>query len=529
MSRYQPMIQRMQPVLTALAQRAADQRTMEQFGLSGLTLMETAGRAVAAHISETNGPIAGRQVDVLVGRGNNGGDGFVIARVLHAQGANVRVWASASAASMMPDAAHQRRLLEDIAVAVPADSLSIKPLDGVFASRSDLYVDALLGTGLNKPLRAALDKVVSFLNAQSAPVVAVDIPTGLHADTGAVLGRAVHADSTVTMGALKPGLLMGQGPACAGRVITADIGIPPHILSAVQGRYSALWYSTDAGVRALLPRRPADAHKYSVGPVLVIGGAPGFTGAAVMASQAAARVGAGYVTCATHASVQPILAEKLTATVTVALAEAAPGDLDVSQAMTALAFPLRKAKAILAGPGLGSGRGTQAFVRTLLKGKALPAVVDADGLNSWVGFEDEIAAHSDGKWIITPHAGELARLTGEIDLTDRLGVARTWAKRWNAVLIVKGMPSVVGTPSGEAFICGAGNAALATAGSGDILAGMCAGLLAQGLSPTGSAVAALHLGGRCAEHYCQRHAARSMVATDMLDALPHVLKDLGDT
>ncbi len=520
------VLQGMKPVLTAQAQREADRLTIEQFGLPGLTLMETAGRAAAMHISEALDPIKDKRVDIVAGKGNNGGDGYVAARALHALGARVRVWEAGGMNEISEDAAYHRRLLATIAARALADSLALLPLESVVQSHSDVYVDALLGTGLSRPLRPRLERVVRFLNSQPAPVVSIDIPTGLHADTGMILGEAVEAGLTIAMGTLKPGHLLDYGPTCAGRTIPVDIGIPKHIVQGVQQDFGSTWQTTDAGVQALLPHRSHDVHKYSVGMVLVVGGSPGLTGAAVMASQAAARAGAGYVTCATHASVQPVLATKLTAIATVALPESAPGDLDVAAARAFLREPLRKAKALLVGPGLGRGHGTKAFARALLKDSVLPAVLDADGLNSWVGLEHEIAQHSQGRWILTPHAGEFGRLTGGADTSDRTNAARIWAKRWDSVVVAKGMPSVVGTPSGEVYICGAGNSSLATAGTGDVLAGLCAGLLAQGLSPAESAVAALHLGGLCADHYARLHAPQSMAATDMLTAVPHVLREL---
>jgi len=513
----------MEPVLTAQAQREADRLTIDDFGVSGLTLMETAGRAVAAQIEKILHPIAGKRVDILAGKGNNGGDGYVIARVLHALGARVRVWTTGSAEDMSPDAVHHRRLVETL----PDHALSLQPLADIVSLRTDLCVDALLGTGLSRPLRPELMRVVGLLNAQPAPVVAVDIPTGLHADTGAVLGAAVRADCTVTMGSLKPGLLLNHGPEYAGRTISVDIGIPPHILHRAQGDYGAIWRTTNAGVRALLPARPrSNIHKYSAGMALVVGGSPGLTGAAIMASRAAARVGAGYVTCATQASVQPTLATRFTATTTLALPEDTTGNLAVTPALNVLAPFLRRARALLVGPGLGDGAGTRMAVRALLQSTSLPAVVDADGLNSWVGFTNNIARYAQGRWIFTPHGGELDRLTGGADCSDVISAARHWAKSWNVVLIAKGIPSIVATPEGQIFICGSGNSALATAGTGDVLAGMCAGLLAQGLSPVHAAVAGLHLGGMCADYYCETQAARSMVATDLLSVLPRVIKML---
>ncbi len=515
-------LQGMQPVLSAAAQREADRLTIGEFGLPGTLLMETAGRAVASHIVAKLSPIAGRHVAVVAGKGNNGGDGYVVARVLHAQGAHVSVWEPKGAEGLRGDAAFHRQLLPKIA----DDRLHIKPLDGVRTSQADVYVDALLGSGLSRPLRSNLARVVRFLNAQPAPVVAVDIPTGLHADSGLVLGYAIRADATVTMGSPSPGLFLGEGPKYTGDVVVADIGIPSRTVARVQRAFGPVWRTSDAAIGALLPRRAHDAHKYDAGMALVVAGSSGLTGAAVMASRAAARVGAGYVMCATHISGQPVIATKLTSVASMGLPGRAPGELAAPQALEALRGMLRRARAVLVGPGLGRSEGTQEFVRMLLQEMSLPAVVDADGLGSWVGREQEIRRHSAGRWILTPHAGEFSRLTGSADQSDRIQAARHWAGRWDVVLVAKGMPSLVATPSGHVYICSSGSRALATAGTGDILAGLCAGLLAQGLAPEEAAVTAVHLGGRCAEHYTRMNDPESMVATDMLTVLPGVLREL---
>ena len=517
----------MDAVLTAAAQRDADRITIEEFGLLGATLMETAGRGAARELCEANPAIAGKRVSVVAGPGNNGGDGYVIARVLHSLGARVSVYAAGHSRKMPPDAGHHRILLENVAVSASGQPLVIEPLENVLSSQADVYVDALLGSGITRPLSPALNKVVAHINRQSAFVLAVDLPTGLHADSGVVLGRAIRADLTVTMGAYKPGHFLGEGPAHCGRVIPIDIGIPPHVDQAVQEQHGGLWRSTDAAISTILPRRPGHAHKYSVGLALVVAGSPEFPGAAVLSSRAAARVGAGYVVCATHQSAQRAVAEKFTAIVTHALPESDPGEIDPAAASHALSGPIGKAKALVIGPGLGRAPGTQAFVRAVLVDSKLAAVVDADGLYGWAEQADSIAEHAQGRWILTPHDGEMARLTGSGDFSDRIRAAREWSKRWNVVLAMKGAPSLVGSPDGTVVICGSGSSALASAGTGDVLAGLCGGLLAQGCTPLEAAVAGLHLGGRCAEYYCKTRSARSMTAPDMLGTLPPVLKDLG--
>jgi len=283
---------------------------------------------------------------------------------------------------------------------------------------------------------------------------------------------------------------------------------------------------TDAAVRRWLPARPHDAHKYSVGLALVAAGAPGFTGAPVMAAQAAARAGSGFVVCACPEPIRPTLAAKLTEVTTVGLPVDEAGAILPDEARAAMAERLSKARALLVGPGLGRAPGTQAFVRALLRRTDLPVVLDADGLVALAGHTDLFAERARGRWILTPHAGEFKRLAGDdVDLTDRVRTAQRYAEKWDVVLLLKGMPSVVAAPDGTTYVNATGNPALATAGAGDVLAGLTVGMLAQGLAPAEAAAAALHLGGAAADRYADRLDPRSMVATDLLDQLPHVLHE----
>lgn len=515
------------PLLTADAMRAADRYTIETFGLPGFTLMETAGRGAAALIEERFGPLRGRRVVICCGKGNNGGDGLVVARVLSERGARVDVLTPAAAEDLSADAAHNLRLLQRLADHAPRGSLHLHLRHtpdalGAFEG-ADLYVDALLGTGLTSALRPPLIDYVRWLNERPAPVVALDLPTGLHSDTGVVLGEAVRATLTVTMGALKAGLFLGEGPLRAGHVAVVDIGLPGFVLERLRREPGCGLRATDEAIRAWLPERPPDAHKYSVGLALVVGGSPDFTGAPVMASEAAARAGSGYVLCACPASARAAIAAHLTEVATVPLPDDADGLRTEGHAV--LARWLERARALLVGPGLGRRPGTGAFVRDLLRATDVPVVLDADGLQALAGHTDLLSRHAAGRWILTPHAGEFRRLAGDdVDLTDRLRTARTFAERWNVVLLLKGMPSVVACPDGTAYVAPA-HPALATAGTGDVLAGLCAGLLAQGMPPERAAVAALHLGAAAAEHYAARHDPRSLVATDLIRALPVVLHE----
>jgi NAD(P)H-hydrate epimerase len=517
---------------------AADRYTMETFGIPGFTLMESAGRAAAARIrrlleedarmGQTHGPVV-----VLCGKGNNGGDGLVVARTLVAAGVSVEGVLLHEPDALSGDPAQNWALLNRLQETRP-EQLTLTTFEDLerFADRMArrrpaLYVDALLGTGLTSDVRQPMRRVVDWLNAEETPVVSIDVPTGLHSDTGAVLGSAVEASYTVTMAAPKAGLLLGEGPRVAGTVDTAEIGIPDFALRR-QAAAEGAWRTTDRMARRHLPTRSHAAYKYSAGMAVVVGGAPGFSGAPALSAQAAARVGAGYVACTVPAAVQAALAGTMTAIPVHALPDDTQG-LVPDDALSRLRDHAAKADALLVGPGLGRGDGTQRFVRKLLRTTDQPLVIDADGLNALAGHMDRMADQSDGQWILTPHAGEFSRLAGaDVSLDDRLAVARTYAQRWNSVLLLKGMPSVIGTPDGQVYIGGTGNPALATAGTGDVLAGLCAGLLAQGLAPAAAAATALHVGGTAADRYADRSDPRSMQAPDMIDAVPAVLRALTD-
>ena len=510
-------------VLSRSDQRTMDQLAMEDFGLPAFTLMENAGRAAATAINRYYGPVVGQQIGIICGKGNNGGDGLVLARVLVALGAQVEIRLTALPVS--PESSRNLTLLRKMQSLQSGKRLRIAEWNRSSEQLppADLYVDALLGTGLKSELRGSVAQIVKQLNGATTPVVAIDIPTGLDANLGLALGNAVRASLTVTMGALKPGLLLNDGPKYAGMIEVADIGIPQELAfnESVKERY---WLTTKRGISNLLPQRPARAHKYSAGMVLIVGGMAGLTGAPVMSALAAARIGAGYVACATPASAQPAMTSKLTEIPAIGLPEHPDGGIDGETAHSVLKPWLSKAKCLLIGPGLGRHPRTQAFARQLLASTDLPVVVDADGLRALAA--EDIESQSQGRWILTPHMGEFKPMVNaDVDSENPLALASQWARSWDSTLILKGLPSVVGAPGCDTLICGTGSNALATAGTGDILAGLCAGLLAQGCPPFHAAACAVHIGGAAADAYTGRHPAVTMMATDMLDEIPAVLQE----
>lgn len=513
----------MLPALTATAMREADRFTIEALGIPGFTLMESAGRAVLPAILKqfniTLSELAGWQVLCLCGKGNNGGDGLVVARVLASAGAQVNIWLIAPAEELSPESKTNLAILEKLVEQDASLRLSIHVMQASEALPPDgsynLIVDALLGTGVSRPLRASYVAVVNWINAQSAPVIALDIPTGLHTDSGIVLGAAVRADLTVTMGALKTGLLCNEGPAHAGQVEVAEIGIPRIALDRAADLHACPYVTTRKAVASWLPKRSRNTHKYAEGMAVVVAGDAGMAGAATLAATVAARSGAGAVLCAAPKALQPVLATKLTEVMTLGLPTTQDG-IDGKGALSLLADHEKKATALLVGCGMGKKSLTQNFIRNLVHKTTLPTIIDADGLNAFVGYTDTFKDLRQPV-VLTPHWGEFRKLTGVEDAkADRLKLAHQYATAWNCVLVLKGAPTVVGTPEGALFISPIVNPALATAGSGDVLAGLCVGLLAQGLTPVQSALAALYLGGEAANHYTQHNHPATMLASDLI-------------
>ena len=517
------------PLLTSDGMRAADRATMDEWGVPGRVLMETAGRAVVDEVAARR-TVEGARVAVFAGRGNNGGDGLVIARVLAARGAHVAVYTSALADDgeharddATPDMAANLALLlrHRDALGEPRShgSLTVSPLDDEPAAPPDIVVDALLGVGasgpLREPVRGACGRV-NELGRGGAFVVAVDVPSGLDATTGGAAEGAVRADLTVAVAAVKVGLAVGDGPEHAGRVVAVEIGIP----AAEVERAATAWRATERWVAARLPRRAADAHKYSAGTAVCVVGSGRFTGAAVLATAAAYRAGAGAVVACVPRSARAVL-DAHNAEV---MADAQPETTDETLAWSALDAVLARAQsgdAVLLGCGLGRHDETLRLVRALVEGVEAPLVLDADGLAAYAGGADRLAERA-APLVLTPHLGELRRLLGDDDFTpaDRVGTVRDLARRWDAVLVLKGMPSVVGAPDGRVVVGPPGRPALATAGTGDVLAGTVAGLLAQGLDPVDAAVCALWLGAAAADVWAREHGPDGLVASDLVDRLP---------
>ena len=502
------------PVVSADAMRAADTAAIEDWGVPGRLLMETAGREAARAIAERF-PVDGARVTVLVGTGNNGGDGLVVARVLAGLGAHVR--AVVLPEDGTPDRNANLALLDRLATADDrVEVVHFEGLGDVADAPADLVVDALLGIGVRGDLREPAAALCAWMDRQPAPVVALDVPSGLDATTGRAADGTPRAALTVAFGAVKSGLLLGDGPRFAGEVVTVEIGIPE---SEVRGRASA-WRVPAALAGRMLPTRAADAHKYSAGRVLAVVGSRRFTGAAVLATGAAYRAGAGAVVAVVPASARDAVDRAHAEVMTVAAPETDAGGL-ADAAWDAIREHAASADAVVVGCGLGRDAATLALVRQVVAEVLAPVVLDADGLAAFAGDADALAER-DGPLILTPHLGELRRLLGDdaFEPADRLSTAQACAAQWDATLVLKGMPSVVGVPAGRPLLGPPGVPALATAGTGDTLAGAIAGLLAQGLAPADAAVCGLWLGATAARLWATDHGAAGLVASDLVDRLP---------
>lgn len=513
-----------EPVLSTEGMRAADRRAIEEHGIPSRELMDNAGRAAYEFIEARFGEMKGRRVLVLAGKGNNGGDGLVVARILSERGADVTVVTLATEENATEDTAANLKALCEV------EGVEILPFTQIEDVRAldapEMIVDALLGVGVIGELREPVDLLATWMNQQDAPVIAMDVPTGLNSDTGAASENTVRAGATVAMGALKTGLLLNEGPALSGAVDVAEIGIPDAVLREEATAFRA----TDAWARAALPRRVHDAHKYNSGRVLAVVGSRMFTGAAVLATSACYRMGAGAVVCCTPESAQQAVDAHVSEVMVAAQKETDDGTLAI-MAYDDIVSRLERSDAVLVGCGLGRLPETARLVQALLRRIEGPAVIDADGLNALAGRTEKLAELSRGRFVLTPHKGEFNRLLGDIpgdydvNEADPIELVRTYAAAWNVVLVLKGMPSVVGAPDGRVFIGPPGNPALATAGTGDVLAGSIAGLLAQGLEPEDAAVCALHVGTAAAERYAATHGVSSMMASDLLSTIPLVLHE----
>jgi ADP-dependent NAD(P)H-hydrate dehydratase / NAD(P)H-hydrate epimerase len=471
-------------VLTAAEMREVDRLTTERHGVPSLTLMENAGKSVAGFIRQNFRKLGRRKIVVLCGKGNNGGDGFVVARHLLEMGAKPVVCLFANPGEVQGDAAVNLKRWQEASrdLRVICDANEWQAAKAAVAS-ADIIVDAILGTGARGPVEGLLRQVIEDMDRHGAAqtIVAVDIPSGLSADTGEILGAAVAANFTITFTAPKVGFFLGTAYELVGQLLVRDIGSPVELIEEV-GKGHLRWLEPRELTQFAIPRDPA-GHKGDYGHALIVAGSVGKSGAAVLASWAALRVGAGLVTVATPEPVLPIVASHIPEVMTEPLSATETGSISLRSLEYERFDKLMKGKRALAiGPGLSTHNETQQFVRTIVgKRPPIPIILDADGLNAFDGRASELK-DSKGMIVLTPHPGEMARLLGTTtsDIqSQRLKIAQKAAADWDAFVILKGHQTIVAAPNGQAWINSTGNPGMGSGGTGDVLTGMLAGLTAQ--------------------------------------------------
>ncbi len=520
----------MTPILTPSSARNYDRYAAKTLKIPSLLLMENAGRGVADSIEKHFGTLTGKTAQIYCGKGNNGGDGFVTARHLLIRGATVAVVLTCPPTQLKGDPLINFTILQSMhKKSADKQSLQILRFSTVkklsLLPTADFVIDALYGTGFSGALSGKLGELVKWLNSLKNKRISIDIPSGVDVMNGSVAGVAVIANLTVTMAFKKVGLLVADGQNHAGLIEVVDIGVPAN-LPPIQKCKTFQIHQND--VSATLPVRAINAHKHSVGKIFVLAGSRGFTGAAAMTSESAMRAGAGAVILGTPKSVYPILAKKLTEVMVEAFEDTEEGCLNLNS-LQSIQKQIQWADVVVIGPGLSRNSATQELIWQLIKEIDKPLIIDANGLNA-IAEKPEILKKAKSKNIIlTPHVGELSRITKqsseEIE-KNRIEIARKFAMEHKLTLVLKGAPTVTANSSGEAYINSTGNAGMATAGAGDVLTGIIAGLLGQSMSPFNAAWTGVYIHGKAGDIAKAQFGEKSLLALDIQQNISIAIKDI---
>ncbi|MEW6109339.1 MAG: NAD(P)H-hydrate dehydratase [Nitrospirota bacterium] len=516
-------------VVTAAEMRNIDEGTIMEFGIPGPVLMERAGLAVARKVMDL---FDRKKVIVLSGGGNNGGDGIVAARDLHNRGWDVKILLMLKEDKLSPDCLAQYRIAKQIGVPVEfRTSMDEKDI------HSAIVIDALLGTGINKTVTSPMSDIISFLNKSDVRVISVDIPSGISSDSAQVMGEAVRADYTVTFGLPKIGHIMHPGAEFTGELYIEDIGFPEGLLKSEMLKTQII-EKTDASL--LLPERSRYSYKGDYGHILVVAGSRGKTGAALMTARSCLRSGAGMVTIGVPESLTDVFHSRVTEEMILPLKDAGDGTLSDKAYDDIMDFLDSKADVLAAGPGISSNIKIARLVKSILTTATVPMVLDADAINSISG-EREILKDVKAPVILTPHAGEMARLLTykseagsrkseekskkleelrtKIE-KDRINTARSFSVETGAYLVLKGAPTVISEPDGGVFIITTGNPGMATAGTGDVLTGVIAAFLGQGLNPLDASVLGAYMHGLAGDIASSEKGMHSLIASDIIEKIP---------
>jgi ADP-dependent NAD(P)H-hydrate dehydratase / NAD(P)H-hydrate epimerase len=516
-------------LVTSVQMRNIDKKTIEDVGIPGLELMEKAGKGVAEVTKEMLECTKNKKVAIFCGRGNNGGDGFVVGRYLKSWGAKVKFFLTAKKDEVKGDA--KTNLKKASALKLPIkEVLSEKDIPP--SLDADLIVDALFGTGFDGEITGYMKELVERINSSGIPVLSVDIPSGLHTDTGEYTGACIKANRTVTMALPKIGHFFFPGKEMSGKVSVVNIGVPPKVVEEENINLNLLM---EEEVHRMVPIRPPDAYKGTCGRVVLIAGSTGLTGAAYLSSISSLRAGVGMAILGIPETLNPILAVKLTEVMTKPLPDVRKRGILALRGLGEIRELLKWGDCCAIGPGLGQHFETRELVRRLLSKLQIPAVIDADGLNA-IAKDTSILKECKAPLILTPHIGELSRLNGvpipEI-AQNRIKYASDFATEYNCVLVLKGAPTIISEPGGQTYVNPTGNAGMATAGSGDVLTGIIVGLLAQKLLQRrdedikkimlDTACAGVFIHGLTGDLAKEKKGEMSLIAGDLVKKLPEAL------
>ncbi len=500
--------------------REIDRRAIEEKGIPGQTLMENAGRAVFEAILRRFGNVQSKTVAVICGKGNNGGDGFVVARYLKESGAHVEIDLLCRADEVKGDAAENMMKAGKCRIAIKEITDASQ-----YEIRTDtwLIVDAIFGTGFQGEIKPPYNQIIAKINSSDIPVVAVDCPSGLNGATGELSEPTVRAALTVTFGFPKIGQVLFPGKSVCGILEVADIGFPPGIAEDIK---THLVRRLEAA--RLLPERRPDAHKGNYGKLFVLAGSTGYTGAAILTASTALRCGTGLVFLGIPESLNPIIEIKSTEVISKPLPDVKKGGHFALRGMGEIRRNIAAADAVAIGPGIGTHHETAELIGRLVREIEKPAVLDADALNI-IARNTQILKEHRGPLVISPHAGEFSRLTGKSIAQineNRFEMAAEFAAEYNLVLVLKGAPTLTALPSGDIHINYSGNDGMATAGSGDVLTGLIGGFLAQGMPADGAAILANYVHGLAGDIAVADIGGRGLIAGDIMSMVPQALVEL---
>jgi len=516
-------------VVTPKEMAFIDKITIEDVGIPGMVLMENAGRGAFEFFREILPDFLDRKIGIVCGTGNNGGDGFVIARLCHGAGADVRVFCAKDPGRLDGDAKRNFEVISRLDIPVYVfDEKGNQDVWDIFRE-STAVVDALFGTGLNRNVDGIYKKIIDEINNLGVPVLAVDIPSGINGATGHVMGVATCAYGTATFGLPKVGHYLWPGVRYTGKLKVVDIGIPP---SVVAGQGIARFLLTREYLSFLLTPRVPIVHKGNAGHFAVLACSPGKTGAGAMTAVAGIRGGAGLVTLMVPESLNPILEEKTTESMTLPLKETLAHTVSLEAEDDILDFISDK-QCFAIGPGLSTHAETKELVRRIVGKSSVPMVIDADGLNA-IADSLEVLENAGAPIVLTPHPGEMSRLAGT-SVTDvqanRIEVAQEFSRRYGVVVVLKGFHTIVASPDGRVAINTTGNPAMASGGMGDVLTGLIGAFICQGLSPFDAACVGVYVHGKAADDVVssRKWGTRGLIATDLLEKVPEIIREIEET